>query len=93
MIGDKVNRMVCNRFNSFFPIYDETEMLPVLLTFVFGVSAIQSTEAAEVSVKPDPFAGFSLDIDGDWAAELRRFKPKTGAVAFDLTADRIRTSS
>lgn len=71
----------------------KTKFLPILLTCVFGVSAVKSTEAAVVSVTPDQFAGFSLDIDGDGVAELRRFQPTTGVVAFDLTADGMAVGS
>lgn len=65
----------------------------ITLASVFGVAAIQSTEAAVVSVTPAQFAGFSLDIDGDGAAELRRFQPTSGVVAFDLIVDGMSVGS
>jgi hypothetical protein len=40
-----------------------------------------------VAVSPSQFASFSLDMDGDGAAEISRFQSTAGDISFDLFVD------
>lgn len=71
----------------------KTKFTMILLTCVWGVEAIQFANAAVVSVTPAQFAGFSLDIDGDGAAEIRNFQATTGVVSFGIMVDGLRVGS
>ena len=54
-------------------------------SFCFGFSP--SARAAVVAVSPSQFASFSLDIDGDGAAEISRFQSTAGDISFELFVD------
>ncbi len=66
-------------------------LLHLACFFCIGLSL--SARAAVVAVAPSQFASFSLDMDGDGAAEISRFQSTAGGISFDLFVDAAEVGS